>query len=154
MKIIGLLFLTLVIISCGRSEEGKADSEEKKAVCDAFDALYGCLQKEDYEQFHSCGSNAKSNVNIAGIKFRQMMDDASELKLLELLIPATKTHSSCITFSGENMNRASAALDAEVGLEKGLIIQKKKAILNQADKEARECTRNYVNTGKNIYECD
>ena len=62
MKVIILLFFTLVISSCGRQTEEKQatkeQSKKKKAVCQAFDDIEICTKKTELKDIETCSLNA------------------------------------------------------------------------------------------------
>ena len=55
MKMIILLFFTLIISSCGQTKE-------KKALCQAFDDIESCAKKTTIEDIQTCSANAMQNM--------------------------------------------------------------------------------------------
>ena len=147
MKIIGLLFLTLFIISCG-------DSKEKKAVCDAFDAFDSCAQKPTPVEINTCSASAVTDLNnkMGGGKLEVSASQRQEM------VSAGSEYGQCVlnALTEASAQQAAGGLgtvatDLSTTAEKEA---KEKAALEKFKSSYKVCLSTYTTKGRKVLECD
>lgn len=147
MKLIGLLFLTLVMISCGKSKE-------EKALCEAFDAFDACAQRASLEEIKSCSDSAATSLNnkLGGGKAEVSTSQR------EQMISAGSVFAECLLDAVTAANAeqhaggfGALASDLSTTAEKEA---KEKAILEKFKSSYRTCLSTYTTKGREVLKCN
>ena len=138
MKIMVLLFFTIVLGSCGQSKE-------KKAVCEAYDNIGNCANEADIQTMSTCSADAVKGAvsKLDGEKLKISATQQSEM------ITASLRYETCISSALTEIRGASTlSLTADVDTSSSA------EALEKFKKALKECLNELSSKSKSILKCE